>query len=322
MKKIIFLLIIANFLTLFVIAQNSQKSPELEEAENLNRQSGRLYALRQYDQALEIAFKELKLRQKIGDEKYIAAINFNIGGIYREKKDYRKAINYMETALTFYRRGYGENHEKVFNALNQTAHVLILQDEKTKAINMLKDAQLVAEKLFGKESRKVAEQYFTQAQVFSLMKRNKESDEAYQQGILINDQLLKSVVDDNRPDVDTYMCFLVRTYRFDDKWGDFNEKRTKLIGSNTGGIIVNGKATKLVSPNIPPRDKSYSESTILVRVIIDEEGNIIKARSLCFSSSQFINASVEAAYQSKFSPTQINGKPVRVSGLLIYKIRD
>jgi hypothetical protein len=55
----------------------------------------------------------------------------------------------------------------------------------------------------------------------------------------------------------------------------------------------------------------------MVQVTIDESGNVIEAKSTC-GITQFLEVSEKAALRSKFSPTQLNGKPVKVSGIIVY----
>lgn len=86
----------------------------------------------------------------------------------------------------------------------------------------------------------------------------------------------------------------------------------------TGGVI-NGKAVKLVKPEYPQSAKDVGdEGTVNVQVIIDEEGNIISAAAGSGPKSLH-KVSEDAALASKFSPTKLEGKPVRVSGVIVYR---
>jgi len=57
---------------------------------------------------------------------------------------------------------------------------------------------------------------------------------------------------------------------------------------------------------------------VTVRVLIDESGSVIRA---CAVEGQIclLKASESAAYRSKFSPTLLEGKPVKVNGVIMYK---
>jgi hypothetical protein len=56
---------------------------------------------------------------------------------------------------------------------------------------------------------------------------------------------------------------------------------------------------------------------VFVQVTIDEDGNVSDARSTC-GIKEFLKASEGAALRSKFSPTLLKGKAVKVSGVIVY----
>ncbi len=84
------------------------------------------------------------------------------------------------------------------------------------------------------------------------------------------------------------------------------------------GGVLNGKATNLVQPLYPAAARAVRASgAVNVQVTIDESGNIISASAV--SGHQLLRASaVTAARESKFSPTLLGGKPVKVTGVIVY----
>ncbi|HEX8735791.1 MAG TPA: TonB family protein [Pyrinomonadaceae bacterium] len=85
----------------------------------------------------------------------------------------------------------------------------------------------------------------------------------------------------------------------------------------TGGV-VNGKATNLVKPQYSPAAKAVKASgAVNVQVVIDENGKVISASAV--SGHQLLRKAAEdAARASKFTPTTLTGKPVKVTGVIIY----
>lgn len=81
---------------------------------------------------------------------------------------------------------------------------------------------------------------------------------------------------------------------------------------------MNGKAIHLVQPSYPPIARSaHASGTVVVQVLIDENGNVLTARAV--SGHPLLQASaVNAARGSKFTPTKISGQPVKVSGVITY----
>ena len=93
---------------------------------------------------------------------------------------------------------------------------------------------------------------------------------------------------------------------------------TKAPPKQIVGGVLNGKAISLPKPPYPPAARAVNASgTVNVQVLIDEEGNVIGATAL--SGHPLLRAAaVEAAKQAKFSPTQLQGSPVKVSGVIVY----
>ena len=96
--------------------------------------------------------------------------------------------------------------------------------------------------------------------------------------------------------------------------------KRKLHCYMTGCIsILNGRAISLPEP-------VYSEAAlapgaqgvVLVRVLIDEQGNVVLA-SATSRAPALKAAAVQAARKAKFRPTLFSGQPVKVSGTLVYK---
>jgi protein TonB len=84
------------------------------------------------------------------------------------------------------------------------------------------------------------------------------------------------------------------------------------------GGILNGKAISLPKPSYPAIARSARASgKVVVEVIIDESGRVISARAV--SGHPLLQASaVQAAYGARFSPTQLSGQPVKVTGTISY----
>lgn len=84
------------------------------------------------------------------------------------------------------------------------------------------------------------------------------------------------------------------------------------------GGVLNGKATSLPKPTYPPAARAVGASgAVSVQVLVDENGDVISAEAV--SGHPLLRAAaVEAARGAKFSPTRLNGNPVKVSGVITY----
>jgi len=99
---------------------------------------------------------------------------------------------------------------------------------------------------------------------------------------------------------------------------DSDSSLPKSDSKTISGGVVNGKATNLVKPAYPAAARAVRASgAVNVQVTIDESGNVISASAV--SGHPLLRASAaQAARESKFSPTLFAGKPVKVTGVVVY----
>lgn len=89
--------------------------------------------------------------------------------------------------------------------------------------------------------------------------------------------------------------------------------RTKIEGG-----VLNGRALALPRPAYPAIARAaHASGTVTVQVLIDEEGNVISAHAID-GHPLLLAVSVAAARQARFSPTFLEGEPVRVTGVIQY----
>lgn len=83
--------------------------------------------------------------------------------------------------------------------------------------------------------------------------------------------------------------------------------------------VINGKAQVLPKPSYSAAAKSINASgEVSVQITIDESGNVISARAV--SGHPILRMDSEkAARNAKFSPTLLSNKPVKVTGVIVYK---
>lgn len=88
--------------------------------------------------------------------------------------------------------------------------------------------------------------------------------------------------------------------------------------STISGGVLNGKATSLPKPAYPAAARAVNaEGAVSVQVLIDEQGTVISASAV--SGHPLLRAAAtEAARGAQFSPTLLQGQPVKVSGVITY----
>ena len=82
--------------------------------------------------------------------------------------------------------------------------------------------------------------------------------------------------------------------------------------------MLNGKAISLPKPDYPADARSAGvDGVVVIQVTVDEQGNVTEARAV--SGPKILQEpSVNAAFQAKFSPTLLEGAPVKVTGVIVY----
>jgi TonB family protein len=82
--------------------------------------------------------------------------------------------------------------------------------------------------------------------------------------------------------------------------------------------ILNGQALSLPRPDYPPIARvAHASGTVVVQVVIDESGKVISAAAVA-GHPLLQGVSVAAAKQAKFTPTLLEGEPVKVTGVIHY----
>jgi TonB family protein len=101
--------------------------------------------------------------------------------------------------------------------------------------------------------------------------------------------------------------------------GNSNSNKSPNSWGNTiSGGIMNDKATTLPEPVYPPAARAVrAAGAVNVQIAVDENGNVTSATAVS-GHPLLRSAAVAAARGAKFKPTLINGKPYRVTGVLVF----
>ncbi len=96
------------------------------------------------------------------------------------------------------------------------------------------------------------------------------------------------------------------------------ERSTELRRAPISTGVLNQKALVLPNPEYPDIARAAGASgSVSVEVTIDEAGNVISAKAI--SGHPLLQAaSVSAAQGAQFTPTKLNGEPVKVKGVITY----
>jgi TonB family protein len=100
--------------------------------------------------------------------------------------------------------------------------------------------------------------------------------------------------------------------------GENAEAKSETSGKTISGGVLNDKAISLPKAPYPPIARvARASGTVVVKVLVDENGNVVSASAI--SGHPLLQAAaVAAARGAKFSPTKRGGEPVKVTGVINY----
>lgn len=326
MKKIILSLIALQLFAFSIGAQTTDG----EKLRQLNLQVVTNFKAGNIDDALTLAKQAVELSSKVSPtDSETAAAYFNLGTLYRFKKKYKESAENLQKALSIYQLDPAKNEKSLAKTLHILADVYALDGDEKKAVENYKLAYTTAETAFGKNSKEILLYLESMSDVYIYDKKYDEAEETFIRRYQI---LAKNSPDDSKriqQVKDDFYCFvnqnfspkemLERDKKFWEVVKTEEEKKWAKIGARVvSGGVVNSKAQNLVKPAYPASARSRRASgAVPVRVTIDENGNVIEAKAIC-GDRDLRGASEEAAKASKFSPTLLQGQPVKVTGIIVY----
>lgn len=333
MKKIFFSTVFSLIFVLSIFAQTNDSPAQkaaLKELGELNARVVALYQEKNYDEALKVSLSAWSVAEKndlAKDPRVLQGLS-NLAEIYLAKKKESDAIATLQKILEAYESNTVKSELPIVKTLERIGTLYFNKKDYGKSEEVFLKTLPLREKLNGAASRETAAVTAVLANIYRAKGNYEKAQEFYLREIEINDRVLSKKEKEAREDLSNYECFLYhKTFAKGDagkasvEIKKFNESRKV---PNTGdnpieGGIVTGKATNLVKPAYPLNMRGY-EGFMLVRVTIDEQGNVIEAKATC-GILGFVEAVEEAARKSKFSPTLLSGKPVKVTGIIVYNFK-
>ncbi len=287
--------------------QNSATAkPDLIEAEGLNASVISLYNEHKYAEAFPIAKRVLEIREKAlaaGDELIVAAL-INLAEIQQARGKHPEAQEFFESALKNVEKTSGPDSIQVAKLLDRLAIVNYNNGNPSKTESYYKRALAIREKALGAEHADVAHSIYNLAEFFQFQGNYKAAEP-------LGEALSR------------YACLLRKTKRLDEaqqlegRMYETSHLDPVPPGNFVSAGIVNGKAITLVTPVYPAEARGKQSGKVTVQVLIDENGRVLRACAVA-GPSLLMKASESAAYRSKFTPTTLEGMPVRVNGVIIY----
>lgn len=287
------------FLSSSAQVQND-RDRELKEADQLENQIKQLWGAQKFKDALPLAQKVVDIRQRLlsSDDRSLGLAYSNLGELYLQLKRYGVAENALKQALAIAEHRPDER-VTLITILDRLTGARAGNGDYVEAQALYERSIALKEKEFGStDSRTVhaMKEYACLDLVVVASQQGKKNDEKSP-----TEKSLRRRA----------FCWLAGFEN--DCW---DEARIQKIESEG---VINGKAKRLVTPPYPSAARGRRLSgRVAVAILIDVDGHVLEAKSVCGGNPEFVKDSEKAAMASTFTPTLVNGQPVKVSGVVIY----
>lgn len=323
--KVLSLLFVATLL--FVNNLNSsQESAELQEATTLTESAVKLFNQGKYDEALPLAKRALQIREKLlpRNDPRISSSLSNLGELYLAKKDYKPAREVFQRVLQIHEEVFGPDDVNLAFTLDRLAVLHFAAGSWSETEAAYKRALALREKALGPNDVQVAQSWFSLGEFYRLRRKLEPALESYRRALTLYGKLTSVVTREFERASDGFAC-LGYDHRKPELFKELTEIRRQLTPPITpsdeeaGITVLNGRALVLPRPEYPGMAlERRLTGTVVVKVEIDETGNVVEAHDMCNGPPYLSEAAVASARKARFTSTMINGQPVRVRGVIQY----
>lgn len=333
MKTLFVALAITLSLFLSAIAQTNStqpqndpaKSAELQEASHLSAQVVELYNEGRYDEAMPLAKRALEIRERVlgaGDPLVGDALQ-NFGSLYLKKKNYGEALSLYKRAFAIFEKAYGQENAKTADTLYNLGWLYAAGGDPGKAEEAFQRTLTIREKVLGPNHKDVALSLDILAQFYQRRTKYAMAVDYYKRALDVKERAFGP----NNKDVgDLAMrCACAMLQNKQNQEAREMQRRADMIvygeqydPATFTGSVIQGKATVRVEPVYPAiARRSGIAGSVVVEVTVDEHGKVLDAKSLC-GPDPLARSAIEAARRWEFTPTQLNGAPVKVIGTVTF----
>ncbi len=313
MKKLIFIIILSTV----CFAQTDDK----ETLKQINQNVVSSYKNQKFDEALKLARQAVDLSVKIyGVENRETAVAYaNLGAIYQQKKKFKESIEAIQKVIDVYQRIPNFKGKELVDAYETLAYSQFLSGRETESQTSYANALEASERIFGKESKEGFSSTLNLANMYARDRNFEKADEYYLKTYALAIKNFGEEAKEIEQIEIARVCLFGGRKVADEKEKNFNEAKNKLFGRvAVRSGIINGKAISLPIPRYPAeaREKRLT-GTASIKVRIEEQGNVIEAKSIC-RNDILGRAAEESAKDAKFALTLMDGKPIQVTGIIVY----
>lgn len=325
----------------FAFSANAQSEPDKPEHATLTRLNSQVmisFRHGDFDRAIDPAVRAVELSTKLFGRRNVntAICLYNYAEVLAGMKKLDESITILKELVDIYAEIFPDDLARVSRISDRLATIMAIDGRYEAAESYFLQNIERSEKKFGVGKVETLPLIHALTRFYVYNDRNGKADASFlrEYEILWSN---KRVQYDGREALDNErICF--KTLKLDkgerkDSEKRFDEAYRRIMASdqkdempisngNLAGGDVNGRAISLPRPLYPASARSMKiTGPAVVKVLIHENGQVMQADMIC-GNRVFAASVVLAAVSSKFSPTLIGGKPVKVSGVITYMFRD
>jgi TonB family protein len=306
-------------------SQQTQESPELAEARALNESVVKLFNERKFNEALAAAKRALEIRRRLlpnNDPAIEVSLNY-VGDVYLAMGKFSEAKLAFEELLQKRVTRLGPNDVALAPILDRLGGVYFQAGEFSKSEESYKRSLSLRESKLGPANEEVANSLYALGEFYRARGNVANGAEVLKRALTIYGTLKGVQSPAYEKTTNTFIC-MAHENQQPERIKDLDEIRKGFnpptsLTAPVQGMVLNGRALKLPKPRFPQELRGRSiRAQVVVKVVIDEEGRVIKTSDLCQGPRYLSEAAQEAASGALFSPTKLNGQPVKVSGVIVY----
>jgi TonB family protein len=301
-------------------SSGGQASDGLAEADRLSAEVVRLFGQGKHDEAAPLAERVLEIRSKaLGDSHLgVAEAEYNLGMIRVLQGRLEEAEVLLRKALAIYEAQATPPGLQRVRVVSGLALVRARLGHGDEALKLALAALADAEKALAPLNPELAGYHRLLADIYRLKRDYGKAEDSYLRAIEIWAKSAGPADARAEMAVEALMCTMAGGGYGKHKkvWARLDEILKD--ADPLRGAVLDGKAVSKPAPEYPAAAKAARVmGSVVIRVWVDEAGAVTRATAVC-GNSLLAEASLASARRARFTPTLLDGKPVKVSGFITY----
>ncbi|HVG30213.1 MAG TPA: TonB family protein [Pyrinomonadaceae bacterium] len=307
----------------------AQAGAEAAEAARLSREVVELYKAGKYAQALPLAERAVALGERSpgAEDGALASALSNLGGVLSALGKADRALEAYERALAILEKRQDADDALTNQTREDVAGIYFKKGDYGKARVLLERTLSGREKTLGAGDRLLTRTLVELGYVYIVTRDSAKRDATFRRLLDMAATAPEPTLEEASNLFQDYVCTGATHPNASDEQKEIEGRIQQLWyarkhgaqadGAVSGGLL-SGRAIRKPQPGYPPEARQGRvQGTVLVRVLVNEAGKVLEAEPVC-GPRALRDASVQAARQWTFTPTLLNGAPVKVRGTITF----